>query len=294
MNRKSFIKSITLSPLLMNLTSLNGLENWVKSQPNSERMPVLFLGHGSPMNAIEDNQFVRGFKEIAKSLPKPSAILCVSAHWFTKGTQVLSAAMPNMIYDFGGFPDALYKIQYPAPGDPALASEINQKLSLQHASMTEDWGLDHGAWTVLMHLFPEANIPVVQLSIDYTKPASYHFELAKLLKEMRNKGVLIVGSGNILHNLGMIDWANMNKDDYGYDWATEVRTKTNEAILKLDSIFLTSYTQHGRAFDYAIPSPDHYLPLIYSIAMADNKDTITIFNDKLMAGSLSMTSVKFG
>jgi len=278
----------------MNLNSLNGLENWINSQPHTERMPILFLGHGSPMNAIEDNQFVRGFKEIGKSLPKPSAILCVSAHWYTRGTQVLSSAMPKMIYDFGGFPDELYKIKYPAPGNPTLASEINQMLSHNHSNLTEDWGLDHGAWTVLMHLFPEANIPVVQLSIDYTKPASYHFELAKLLKEMRNKGVLIVGSGNIVHNLGMIDWANMNKDDYGYDWAAEVRTKTNDAILKLDSNFLISYAKNGRAFENAIPSPDHYLPLIYTMAMADNKDSIQIFNDKLMAGSLSMTSVKFG
>jgi 4,5-DOPA dioxygenase extradiol len=294
MNRKSFLKSLSLFPFLMNIDSLNGLENWAALQPNSQKMPVLFIGHGSPMNAIEDNQFVRSFKELGKKLPKPKAILCISAHWYTKGTQVMSSVLPKTIYDFGGFPDELYKITYPAPGSPELAKQVNTILSNQNSTLSDDWGLDHGAWTVLRHLFPTADIPVIQLSIDYTKPASYHFEMAKLLKDFRNKGILIVGSGNIIHNLGMIDWANINTDDFGYDWAIEVKQKTNQAILTLDSDFLVRYSQHGKAFTNAIPTPDHYLPLLYSMALADSKDSVTLFNDKLMAGSLSMTSVKFG
>ncbi len=172
MNRGRFLKSISLAPIFMNTPNLKALEYWVNAQPYSEKMPLLFLGHGSPMNAIEDNQFVRGFKTIAKELPMPKAILCISAHWYTNGTQVMSSAMPKTIHDFGGFPDELFKVQYPAKGDPKLASEVNEMLKGHDSRLSEEWGLDHGAWSVLIHLFPKADIPVIQLSIDYTKPAS--------------------------------------------------------------------------------------------------------------------------
>lgn len=293
MNRGSFIRSLSIAPLLMKLSTLKGLENWAESQSYSERMPVLFLGHGSPMNAIEDNQFVREFQSISKTLPIPKAILCISAHWYTKGTKVMSSSLPRTIHDFVGFPEKLFQVQYPAIGEPKLAREVNELLQSQHSMLSEDWGLDHGAWSVLIHLFPHADIPVVQLSIDYTKPASYHFELAGLLKNLRKKGVLILGSGNIVHNLGMIDWQNYEKDNHGFDWAQEVREKTNHAILNRDFKFLVDYAKNGHAFLNAIPTPDHYLPLIYAAALADKSDRIELFNDKLLAGSLSMTSVKF-
>jgi 4,5-DOPA dioxygenase extradiol len=293
LNRQTFLKSLALTPLAMHISSLNSLESWSHSLPYSEKMPVLFLGHGSPMNAIEDNQFVRGFKEIVKSIPKPKAILCISAHWYIKGTKVLSSSMPKTIHDFGGFPDALYQVQYPAKGDPELAKEVKNLLGTQ-ASLSDDWGFDHGAWSVLIHLFPKADIPVIQLSIDNSQSSSHHFELGKLLKKLRNKGILVVGSGNIVHNLAMIDWANMGKDNHGYDWAIEVREKVNNAILNPDLNSLIHYEKQGKAFQNAIPTPDHYLPLLYTLGMLDTTDSLELFNDKLLAGSLSMTSLRMG
>lgn len=293
MNRKFFLKTLALSPIAMHISSLHALENWSHLLPSSEKMPVLFLGHGSPMNAVEDNQFVRGFHTLAKTLPRPNAILCVSAHWYIQGTKVVSSLLPKTIHDFHGFPDALYQIQYPAKGNPELATEVKQLLG-SNVSLTQDWGLDHGAWTVLMHLYPDADIPVIQLSIDYTKSAHQHFELAGLLRKLRNKGVLIVGSGNIVHNLAQVDWKNFAKDNYGYDWAKEVQDKVNLAIKERNFQFLIDYEKNGSAFRNAIPSPDHYLPLIYSLALSDTNDDIHFFNDKLLAGSLSMTSIKIG
>lgn len=278
----------------MHNSPLTSLESWAYSMPNTKQMPVLFLGHGSPMNAIEDNQFVRGFKEIAKTLPIPKAILCISAHWFTKGTQILSSPMPRTIYDFGGFPPELSQVKYQAKGDQILAKEVQELLKPNSAILSEDWGLDHGAWSVLVHLYPNADIPVIQMSIDYTKSPFYHFELAKSLKSLRKKGVLIIGSGNIIHNLGMIDWANMDKDNHGYDWAIEVREKINRAILDDNLTPLIDYEKQGLAFNNAIPTPDHYLPLIYSLGLKEKNEEKLLFNDKLLAGSLSMTSLKIG
>lgn len=294
MNRKSFLKSLGLGTALMSIDNLRGFESWVSAQTLSEKMPVLFLGHGSPMNAIEVNQFTQGFRDIIKTIPIPKAILCISAHWYTSGTKVMSSPMPLTIHDFGGFPDDLFKVKYPATGNPELAKEISEILVNQQASLSEEWGLDHGAWSVLVHLFPKADIPVIQLSIDYSKDATYHYNLAKLLKKLRNKGILIVGSGNIVHNLGMIDWPNMNKDNHGYDWAYEVREKTNKAILNDDDNFLLNYLKNGTSFKNAIPTPEHYLPLIYSLGLKEKNESKYLFNDKLLAGSLSMTSVKFG
>jgi len=277
----------------MHISSLNSLESWAYNLPNHERMPVLFLGHGSPMNAIEDNLFVRGFREMVKTIPTPKAILCISAHWYIKGTKVLSTSMPKTIHDFGGFPEKLYQVQYPAKGSPELADEVKSLLGAK-ASLSDDWGLDHGAWSVLIHLYPNANIPVIQMSIDYAQTASYHFELGALLKKLRDKGILVVGSGNIIHNLGMIDWPNMDKEDHGYDWAREVRERINQSIEQRDFQSLIHYDKMGKAFQNAIPTPDHYLPLIYTLALADAQDKILFFNDKLLAGSLSMTSLRIG
>jgi 4,5-DOPA dioxygenase extradiol len=292
MDRKAFLKFLGLTPFLYGMTNLNELYNQSQSLSNTERMPVLFLGHGSPMNAIEENQFVKGFRNIAKTLPTPNAIICISAHWYTNGTKVTAMEMPKTIHDFGGFPKELFDVQYTAKGSPSLANETKQLLLPNVIELDEKWGLDHGAWSVIKHLYPYANIPVIELSIDYTKPGQYHYELAQKLQSLRNKGILIIGSGNIIHNLRMIDFANGDKDDYGYDWAIESRETINKYLLNGDFQPLINFEKLGRAFQLAIPTPEHYLPLIYSLGLKQKDETISLFNDKLLAGSLSMTSLK--
>ncbi len=292
MNRNTFIQLLAATPFLLSMKNLQDLYNHSLSFSPSEKMPVLFLGHGSPMNAIEENEFVTGFRDIAATLPTPNAILCISAHWFTKGTRVTAMEMPRTIHDFGGFPDELFAVQYPAKGSPALAQTTKELLMPAEVGLDEKWGLDHGAWSVIKHLYPSADIPVIQLSIDYTQPAEYHFRLAQQLSSLRDKGVLIIGSGNIVHNLRLVDFANFHKDNYGYDWAIEARQSINDYLLNDNFLPLLDYEKQGQAFRLAIPSPDHYLPLIYSIALKEKAETISLFNDKLLAGSLSMTSLK--
>ncbi len=272
--------------------NLNDLERLASEFTPTEKMPVLFLGHGSPMNAIEENQFVKGFRKVAGEIPTPKAIVCISAHWFTKGTFVTAMKLPKTIHDFGGFPQALFEVQYPAPGDPELAQKTSELLLPASVELDESWGLDHGAWSVLRHMYPEADIPVIQLSIDYTKGAAYHFDLANRLAKLRNSGILIIGSGNIVHNLRLIDWKNINTVGAGWDWAIEAHEKTNQWLLEGDFKRLINYQDQGTALQYAVPSPDHYLPLIYSIGLKDPSEQITLFNKELIGGSLSMTSVK--
>lgn len=274
--------------------TLNDLENISDYFPNTEKMPVLFLGHGSPMNAIEENQFVQGFRNISKEIPIPNAILCVSAHWFTNGTFVTAMEMPKTIHDFGGFPPELFAVQYPAKGSPELAKATSELLLPEIVHEDHSWGLDHGAWSVIRHLYPEANIPVIQLSIDYTKPAQYHFDLAKKLQKLREKGILIIGSGNIVHNLRMVDFRNINTIGYGYDWAIEAREKTNNWLLDGDFQQLIDYQKQGNALQLAIPTPDHYLPLLYTLGLKEKSENLSLFNNELIAGSLSMTSVRIG
>lgn len=283
-----------MTPFLYAMKNINELFSNKDILPNTVKMPVLFLGHGSPMNAIEENEFVTGFRNIAKSIPTPTAILCISAHWFTKGTKVTAMKMPQTIHDFGGFPKALFEVQYPAKGSPELAQLTKELLLPTEASLDYDWGLDHGAWSVIKHLYPEANIPVIQMSVDYSLTAQAHFELAQKLQSLRNKGILIIGSGNIVHNLRMVDWANFDKDNYGFDWAIEAREKINKNIIDGDFANLINYQKQGKAFDLAIPTPDHYLPLLYTLGLKNESENIQLFNDKLLAGSLSMTSVKIG
>ena len=281
-----------LAPILGGMKNLNDLNSFSQNLSYSEKMPILFLGHGSPMNAIEENEFVIGFREISKTLPLPKAIICISAHWFTKGTKVTAMEMPRTIHDFYGFPEELYKVQYPAKGNPELADQTKILLEPTPVKLDEKWGLDHGAWSVIKHLYPKANIPVIQLSIDNTKNATYHFQLAKQLNSLREKGILIVGSGNIIHNLRLVDFANMNKDNYGYDWAVEAREKLNNYILDGNFNPLLNYETLGQAFRLSVPTPEHYLPLIYILGLKQEKEKIQLFNDKLLAGSLSMTSLK--
>jgi 4,5-DOPA dioxygenase extradiol len=291
MNRKTFIKlmaSMPLVPLGLRMKDLNVLNEVFANTPT---MPVLFLGHGSPMNAIEENEFVAGFRKTGKEIPKPKAILCISAHWETKGTHVTAMPNPRTIHDFGGFPRALFEVQYPAPGSPELAKETQSLITKTQVELDDKWGLDHGAWSVIKHLYPNADIPVIQMSIDYTQNAQYHYHLAKQLAELRNKGVLIVGSGNMVHNLRMVEWNKLN-ESYAYDWATEANEKMKSYILAGEHDNLIHFNKQGKAFDLAIPTPEHFLPLIYVLALKNNKDKITLFNDKPVAGSLTMTSVK--
>lgn len=274
------------------MTTLNDLHSISSTFSNTDKMPVLFLGHGSPMNAIEENQFVVGFRDLAKTLPQPNAILCISAHWFTNGTKVTSMQMPRTIHDFGGFPQALFDVQYPAKGSPELALETKKILEPVAVDLDEHWGLDHGAWSVIKHLYPEANVPVIQLSIDYTKSGQYHFELAQKLQSLRHKGVLIIGSGNIVHNLRLVDFRNFDKDNYGFDWAIEARETVNNHLLDGNFQPLIDFEKMSKAVQLAIPTPDHYLPLLYTLGLKQEPEELSLFNDKLLAGSLSMTSVK--
>ncbi|MDI9310380.1 MAG: 4,5-DOPA dioxygenase extradiol [Limnohabitans sp.] len=271
---------------------LNHLHDILSQFPLTSKMPLLFLGHGSPMNAIEENQFVQGFRNIAKNIPKPKAILCISAHWFTKGTKVTAMNFPPTIHDFGGFPEALFQVQYNAPGSPELAEATQNLLTPTPIDLDHNWGLDHGAWSVIKHLYPNADIPVIQLSIDYTKPADYHFELGKKLQALRERGILIIGSGNIIHNLRLVDFANINKIDYGYDWAQEAFGTINKQLLDGNYKPLIEYEKQSKAFQLAIPTPDHYLPLLYILGLQNKNEELSLFNNHLLAGSLSMTSVK--
>ena len=294
MERKSFLKLIASAPLLFGMTKLDQLYSLSQGFNSSEKMPILFLGHGSPMNAIEENQFVEGFRNVGKTIPKPNAILCISAHWLTKGTKVTAMDLPPTIHDFGGFPKALFDVQYPAPGSPELAKETQQILSPIPVELDDSWGLDHGAWSVIKHLYPNADIPVIQMSIDYNQSMQYHFDLANKLQSLREKGILIIGSGNIIHNLRMVDFANMDKDNYGYDWAIEVREKVNGFLLDGNYNPLIQYEKQSKAFQLAIPTPDHYIPLLYILGLKQKNEQLLLFNDKLVAGSLSMTSLRIG
>lgn len=271
--------------------TLNHLRNIASQFGRTDVMPVLFLGHGSPMNAIEENMFVASFRELGRSLPKPQLILCVSAHWETKGTWVTAMSSPETIHDFGGFPRPLYEVQYPAPGSPEWAKKTKEMITKTVVGLDYNWGLDHGAWSVIKHLYPQADVPVIQMSIDYTQSAQHHYDLAKEIRELRRKGVLIVGSGNMVHNLSMVDFRRLGGDPYGYDWAIEANELMKSYMLDEDHQSLIQYRKQGPAFELAIPTPEHYLPLIYTMGLKEKTDSISFFNDEPVGGSLTMTSV---
>lgn len=294
MDRKIFLKTLALIPLSGAAMKLQELSKITEQFKSTEQMPVLFLGHGSPMNAIEVNEFSLKWQQLGKTLPKPNAILCISAHWETRGTFLTAMEKPQTIHDFGGFPQALFDVQYPAPGNPALAEETKKIIAKTEVGLDHKWGLDHGCWSVVKHLYPNADVPVIQMSLDYLQTPQYHYELSKELASLRKKGVLIIGSGNIVHNLGMIDWKKIAEPEYGYDWAIEANTKMKEFILNKDHQQLINYRSQGKAFDLAIPTPDHYLPLLYTLALQEKDENISIFNDKAVMGSLTMTSLKIG
>lgn len=292
MERKYFIKTILGGAAM---ASLQPLYSWTKDLKEEDvKLPVLFIGHGSPMNGIEDNEFSRTWTKFGNEIPKPKAVLVISAHWLTRGTFITAMEKPKTIHDFGGFPQALFDVEYPAPGSPELAKATSELFTSTTVGLDHDWGLDHGTWTVVRHMYPNADIPVLQLSIDYNKPAQYHFDLAKQLASLRKKGVLIIGSGNMVHNLGMVAWDKLNEPEYGYDWAIEMNSIFKDKIGNGDFKSLIEYEKLNKAAKLAIPTPDHYYPLMYNIALRDEKDEINFFNDKPVGGSLTMTSVKIG
>ncbi|APS40143.1 4,5-DOPA dioxygenase extradiol [Salegentibacter sp. T436] len=277
------------------MSTLSDFNKFTANLPRQEQpMPVLFIGHGSPMNGIQDNEFSSGWKKMAKDMPTPKAVLVVSAHWLTNGTRITSMEFPKTVHDFGGFPQELFQVQYPAPGSPAIARETKNLVKSTAIVEDHDWGLDHGAWTVVRHMYPEANIPILQLSIDHSKDENYHFELAKELMELRNKGVLIIGSGNMVHNLRMLAWDKIEEPGYGYDWALEMNDKFKKYISEGDFSRLINYKNLGAEAKLAIPTSEHYIPLLYTLGLKAKNEKLSFFNDKAVAGSLTMTSVKIG
>jgi 4,5-DOPA dioxygenase extradiol len=261
--------------------------NTLSEQEN--KTPLLFIGHGSPMNGIEDNIFSESWEALGKQLETPKAVLCISAHWLTRGTQITAMENPQTIHDFGGFPQALFDVSYPAPGNPALAKETASLVHSTHVGLDHEWGLDHGSWTVIRRMYPNANIPVLQLSLDYSKDAQYHYNLSKELAALRKKGVLILGSGNMIHNLRIMNWQT---PETGYDWAIEANDKFKQFIANNDHSSLIKYESLGQAAKLSIPTPEHYLPMLYVLGLKEKNETVSFFNDKTVMGSISMTSFK--
>jgi len=255
---------------------------------------MAFIGHGSPMNAIEDNLFSQGWHQVAQKLPKPKAILCISAHWETWGTLVTAMQQPRTIHDFGGFPRALFEVKYPAPGSLWLAETTRSLIKQTPVSFDTEWGMDHGCWIVLNQMYPQADIPVVQLSMDYAQPAQFHYDLSKELAPLRSQGVLILGSGNMVHNLRRVVLKSNNLNDFnapfGLDWAIEANELLKKLINEGRHTELIDYLALGTAVQLAVPTPEHYLPMLYVLALKEANDTVTYFNDYPIAGSLTMTS----
>ncbi len=286
MERRKFITTSVLASAA--LMSLNKFTKAFEEEPGVEKnTPLFFIGHGSPMNAIEDNVFSQEWKKQAATLEKPKAILCISAHWETKGTQVTAMKNPQTIHDFGGFPEELFNAQYPAPGSPEYAKEIIENIKKTTVAEDHEWGLDHGTWSVLKPMFPTADIPAMQLSIDYTKDLQYHYDLAKELAFLRKKGVMIMGSGNIVHNLAQAVWS-----DKAYDWTIEFDTKIKEAIDSGDHKKIIDYKNFGSSALLSVPTNEHFLPLIYILGLKNENENISYFNEVNTMGSISMRSLK--
>ena len=256
------------------------------------RLPAIFFGHGNPMNAIQQNKYTKEWHRIGQTIERPKAILCISAHWYIPQTSVTISSPPQTIHDFGGFPPDLYQVQYPAPGSPELANNLQEILMPLEVLGSDNWGLDHGTWSVLCHVFPNADIPVVQLSIDETQPPSFHFELGKKLSPLREKGVLIIGSGNMVHNLHTYAWGRHNPEPY--DWAVRFELQARELLNSGEFQPLIDYETLGRDALLSIPTPDHYLPLLYVIATKRSDEAISFPVEGVDGGSVSMVSVQVG
>jgi len=252
-------------------------------------MPVFFLGHGSPMNAIEDNAWTRGWEAAAAAAPEPRAVLCISAHWETQGLAVTAEQNPSTIHDFGGFPQALFEVEYPAPGSPELARRVRDLLGPAPVRLAKDWGLDHGAWSVLCRMYPDADVPVVQLSLDRTLDAQGHFDVGARLAPLREEGVLVVGSGDIVHNLRAANF----RDPTPVDWALRFRDRANALIAARDYDALVHHERLGEDAALSINSAEHYLPLLYVLALRREAEPIATFNDDVFA-AISMTCLRVG
>ncbi len=258
----------------------------------SERMPAIFFGHGNPLNALARNAWTEGWAAVGKEIPRPRAVLCVSAHWYLPATLVTGSPAPRTIHDFGGFPRELYEVKYPAPGEPVLARRVRELLAPVSVDLDESWGLDHGTWSVLCHVFPEADVPVIQLSIDEAQPAEFHYETAKRLNGLRDEGVLIVGSGNLVHNLHTYAWGRRQVEPL--DWAVRFEEQARELMLACDHGPLIAYETLGRDATLSIPTPDHYLPLLYVLALQGEGDEVSFPVGGFDGGSVSMLSVQIG
>ncbi|HHY82970.1 MAG TPA: 4,5-DOPA dioxygenase extradiol [Clostridiales bacterium] len=254
------------------------------------KMPVLFVGHGSPMNAIEDNEYSRGWRKIAESIPKPKVILSVSAHWYTRGTRIMNEENPKTIYDMYGFPDELYKITYNTSGSPAVAEKASELIS-RKTKYDNSWGIDHGTWSVLVHMYPKRDIPVFQISVDRDAPPEQHYIMGRELRALREEGVLIFGTGNVVHNLRLVDWHKSNK---GFDWAYEFDDYIYENILNKNHENILKYNELGDIARLAVPTPDHFYPLLYTLDASDEDDKISVHNKSCELGSLTMTAYLWG
>ncbi len=271
--------------------TLKEFQTAAESLPHTQNMPALFVGHGSPMNAIEDNTYARAWKKLGGALPRPAAILAISAHWLTEGTFVHVAKKPRTIHDFWGFPKALYDMTYPCPGAPEYARATADTTKGVQIREDRDWGVDHGTWIVLHRMYPDADIPVFQMSIDISRPASFHYELGRTLAPLRKRGVLIMGSGNVVHNLGKIAW---EKDAEPFDWALEFDATAKELLAKGDHGALISFEDLGHAASLAIPTPDHYWPLLYTIGLQEKSDGLSFPVEGIAHGSVSMRAIRIG
>lgn len=292
MNRKDFLAAMAVLPVGGLYMHLRELGEITRNNQRTTLMPAMFIGHGNPMNAISDNTFTRRLREMGESVKEiPKAILVVSAHWLTRGSHVLTAPRPVTIHDFGGFPQALHEVQYPAPGAPELARETAKLITSTEVVEDDQWGLDHGTWSVLKHMYPEAHIPVFQLSIDYYKPSVYHFQLAQELRELRRRGVLIVGSGNIVHNLRRVSFTSNARP---FDWAMEFDDIVKRKIEQRQFEDLLDYAQLGEAAKLSVPTPDHYYPFIYGLGLAEKDEDIRFTYEEIQNGSISMRCFQVG
>jgi len=289
MKRREFVRNSTL----IGMAGFTGLHQLVNKENNNmepiQKMPVLFIGHGSPMNAIEQNRYHLEWQRLGRELPRPRAILCISAHWQTVGTHITAMERPRTIYDFGGFPEALYKASYPAPGSPEMAAETIKTLQSAQALEDHSWGLDHGTWSVLLPMYPLADIPVFQMSLDMNQTPRRHFELGRELAALRQKGVLIIGSGNMVHNLGRVQWT-----DGAFDWAVEFDRFCRERIEAHDAESLIQYDKQGTAARLSVPTSEHYLPLLYVLGLKEAEEPFCWFNEQVTMGSISMRSLLIG
>ncbi|MBN8948040.1 MAG: 4,5-DOPA dioxygenase extradiol [Rhodanobacter sp.] len=258
----------------------------------STRLPTIFFGHGNPMNALQDNDWSRGWAALGRRLPRPRAVLSVSAHWYVPATLLTTMARPRTIHDFGGFPRELFEVQYPAPGDLDLVRRVRELLQPLDVGEDRSWGLDHGTWSVLRHVYPDADVPVVQLSIDESQPPALHYGLGRLLRPLRDEGILLIGSGDVVHNLHAYAWGRHPAEPF--DWALRFEAKARELMLQGDHHALVDYEALGRDAELSIPTPDHYLPLLYVLGASDAGDAVTFPVEGMDGGSISMLSVQFG